>query len=215
MNPLFKTCGRCGAAKPVDQFYRKARKSGGWLRYCKPCFNAYSIERFRQRKRDAVAYLGGQCADCGLVFPVAVFEFHHRDPRAKELTFTKLRGRAWKTITTELDKCDLLCANCHRKRHWEGEKARPPKYDTERARARKEAAVRYLGGSCFDCGENFPYYVFEFHHRDAASKQDNFRRVRNRAWETVLEELAKCDLLCANCHRKRHWDLPISRCSIP
>jgi len=209
MNLRLKTCGRCGVAKSVDQFYRKPRrKRGGWQRYCKPCHNAYSIERFRQRKRDAVAYLGGQCADCGLAYPDAVFEFHHRDPLAKEFSFTKLRGRAWKTITTELDKCDLLCANCHRTRHWEGEKEKPSKYDTERARTRKEAAIRYLGGSCFDCGRNFPYYVFEFHHWDAESKQDTFRRVRNRAWETILEELAKCNLLCANCHRIRHWDLP-------
>src|SRR4051794_12141649 len=114
MSQLMKTCVRCRLSKPLSEFYRKPRKSGGVTAYCKPCFNTYTTERFRRRKREAVAYLGGCCADCGGIFPYYIYDFHHRDPAQKDFQFTVLRRRSWDAITRELDKCVLLCANCHR-----------------------------------------------------------------------------------------------------
>src|SRR5262249_20218005 len=52
-----KCCGRCKQSKPLSDFYRKPRISGGVTVYCKPCFNAYTTERFRRRKQQAVEYL--------------------------------------------------------------------------------------------------------------------------------------------------------------
>lgn len=75
------------------------------------------IERWRRRKREAIVYLGGFCIDCGFNGHQDVFEFHHRDPDTKLYDWTKLRLRTWSDVTAELDKCDLLCANCHRIRH--------------------------------------------------------------------------------------------------
>jgi hypothetical protein len=114
-----KTCGRCHQSKPLSEFYRKPRKSGGVTVYCKPCFNAYTTERFRLRKKQAVEYLGGRCGDCGGIFPYYVYDFHHLDPSQKDVQFTVLRRRSWEAITRELDKCVLLCSNCHRIRHWD------------------------------------------------------------------------------------------------
>lgn len=114
-----KTCVRCKESKPLSDFYRKPRRAGEVLSYCKQCLNHYTTDRFRRRKKQAVAYLGGQCADCGGVFPYYVYDFHHLDPTRKDFQFTSLRRRSWETITSELDKCVLLCANCHRVRHWE------------------------------------------------------------------------------------------------
>ena len=119
MPRLVKTCGRCKQSKPQGEFYAKPRKSGGVTVYCKQCFNTYTTERFRNRKKQAVAYLGGQCADFGCTFPYFVFDFHHLDPTQKDVQFGKLRRRSWDAIKTELNKCVLLCANCHRVRHWQ------------------------------------------------------------------------------------------------
>jgi hypothetical protein len=113
-----KTCSRCRLSKPIRDYYPKPRDPGETLAYCKPCFNAYTTERFRRRKRQAVEYLGGRCADCGGVYPYYVFEFHHLDPARKEMGFNQLRRRSWEAVKREIDKCLLLCSNCHRIRHW-------------------------------------------------------------------------------------------------
>ena len=71
-----------------------------------------------KRKARAIAYKGGACADCGGVFRYAAFEFHHTDPARKELTGNQIKRLAWDKVKAELDHCVLLCANCHRLRHW-------------------------------------------------------------------------------------------------
>jgi hypothetical protein len=72
----------------------------------------------QQKKSDWVAFFGGICLDCKQSFPDCVFEFHHVDPTTKIHTdpskvfmFSDVR------IKEELDKCIMLCANCHRIRH--------------------------------------------------------------------------------------------------
>ena len=61
--------------------------------------------------------MGGKCADCGLKDDPSVFDFHHLDPSKKEIAFGSRGGKSFDTLKPELDKCILLCANCHRKRH--------------------------------------------------------------------------------------------------
>lgn len=57
---------------------------------------------------------------------------------------------------------------------------------------------------CADCGNYYPHYVMDFDHRDPSIKTMNVSRmVSLRGVETILEEIAKCDLVCANCHRER------------
>lgn len=64
----------------------------------------------------AIAYLGGKCLDCGETHP-ACLEFHHRNPGDKEFTIGSAANKSWEVLQPELDKCDLLCSNCHQKRH--------------------------------------------------------------------------------------------------
>jgi hypothetical protein len=60
---------------------------------------------------------------------------------------------------------------------------------------------------CMDCGVQYPSYVMEFDHRDPATKSFNIGSLR-RIEQTVLRnEIAKCDVVCANCHRARTYRL--------
>lgn len=71
-------------------------------------------------RRNAAQYLGGRCKDCGLEDECYdVYDFHHRDPalKSEELNEMFRRKADWDEIKTELDKCDMLCAVCHRRRH--------------------------------------------------------------------------------------------------
>jgi hypothetical protein len=116
-----KICTSCKEEKLISDFYQqKDRKNGSSS--CRKCFDRYCINRWKKRKIEAVNYKGNSCVDCGIKhpdFPAGVFEFHHIDPNEKDVDWTKLRLRSWDKITHELDKCVMLCANCHRMRHSE------------------------------------------------------------------------------------------------
>lgn len=77
-----------------------------------------SRENKIERKRRAVNRLGGACECCGLTGPLGLLHFHHRDPK------TKLGGWGWMLTqpesvrNAELDKCSLLCSNCHMGYHY-------------------------------------------------------------------------------------------------
>ncbi len=59
------------------------------------------------------------CMDCGVAHP-AVLQFHHRDRTDKSFAISNVVSRAtsMKQITNEIQKCDVVCVNCHAKRHW-------------------------------------------------------------------------------------------------
>lgn len=63
-----------------------------------------------------MAYKGGKCAICGYNRCLLALEFHHLDPLEKDFSISS-RMTSWKAIVKELDKCVLLCANCHREVH--------------------------------------------------------------------------------------------------
>jgi len=59
---------------------------------------------------------------------------------------------------------------------------------------------------CMDCNTSYPHYVMQFDHRDAANKRFNL----GGSWsmygtKSILTEIAKCDVVCANCHAARTW----------
>ncbi len=79
---------------------------------------------------------------------------------------------------------------------------------SQRRRALKVRSVEYLGGSCTDCGYVFVGdnpYAFDFHHRNPTEKKFG-PASKTYSWEKTREELDKCDLLCAICHRKVHFE---------
>jgi hypothetical protein len=76
----------------------------------------------------------------------------------------------------------------------------------QRGRERKLHLIRLLGGACQRCGYRRNHAAIAFHHRSPESKsfQLDLRHLSNRTWQRVLDEVAKCDLLCSNCHLEVH-----------
>ncbi len=59
---------------------------------------------------------------------------------------------------------------------------------------------------CADCGCRYPYYVMDFDHRPGEKKRFNLANTNSQAWrsfQNIQAEIAKCDVVCANCHRER------------
>lgn len=84
---------------------------------CGKCNYAGVKRRRRKIKALAVSYKGGRCLRCGYDTCASALEFHHRDPGKKDIQISQKANIAWETIRLELDKCDMLCANCHREQH--------------------------------------------------------------------------------------------------
>lgn len=76
---------------------------------------------------------------------------------------------------------------------------------TEQTLNRKRRAIQLLGGACQDCGFKTDFLaVYDFDHREPSEKEFEVSRLcRTASWERIEKELAKCDLVCANCHRIR------------
>lgn len=59
---------------------------------------------------------------------------------------------------------------------------------------------------CSDCGGEFPFYVMDFDHREGEEKLAHVSRLVQRMnLKRLLDEIAKCDVVCANCHRIRTY----------
>jgi len=102
-------CRECGE-EDKNNFYTKKT-------ICRDCWNKYCCNYNVKKKEKAIEYLGGCCQKCKYNEYYGALEFHHINPDEKEFTWKTLRHRSWKVICEELDKCMLLCANCHREEH--------------------------------------------------------------------------------------------------
>lgn len=113
---LFITCKKHGKQKHVAE-----KRNASYTYYrCVKCRSEAVQRRRRKLKVKAVAYKGGECELCGYNKCDAVLEFHHRDPSQKDFGISNGGCTwGWEKIKTELDKCVMLCANCHRELHCE------------------------------------------------------------------------------------------------
>ena len=107
--------------------------NGGSRKYCFDCSPSYSkgdnsgraktITAIRHAvKKELIKRKGGKCELCGYDKCIAALEFHHLDPYEKEFSLADkiktLSNINLDEIFTEVEKCKLLCANCHREIHW-------------------------------------------------------------------------------------------------
>lgn len=143
------------------------------------------------------------CCCCGQSDPRCL-DFHHRDPNQKEDTISNLvkQGYSEKKILAEIDKCDVLCANCHIMLHHSVKES----YHRERIAKNLDWLRAYKSKlRCRDCDTNNSA-VLAFHHRDKAKKRKDVGCMchTGSSVSRLLEEIAKCDVLCANCHRIAH-----------
>lgn len=120
-----KFCPICETPKPLDEFYKRSSGSGRSDEvggYCKGCSNAYHSNRVKEVKIRMIEYKGCKCERCNLKLEdthYSVFDFHHTNPEEKDPNFGKIKYQKWEVIREEIDKCQLLCSNCHRITHAE------------------------------------------------------------------------------------------------
>jgi len=129
-------CSACGEDKPAAEFSFSDESRRLLNSYCRACHAVYrhahylankpdyirrAIAQTRahrvENRREVLSYLETHaCVDCGKADPI-VLEFDHRD-RAQKLTEVggMMLNKRWARVRAEIDKCDVRCVNCHRRR---------------------------------------------------------------------------------------------------
>lgn len=110
-----RRCIECKEFKPLIEF--KFRKSKHQRSYCTSCENKRSLKYGRIMKQRILDYFGGKCIICGYNKCSRSLHAHHRDPTQKEFTIGNRKCLNWDDTKRELDKCVLLCSNCHGEVH--------------------------------------------------------------------------------------------------
>ena len=130
-----KKCPHCGRILPVEQFGFKDKAHTKLNSWCSECtkqkskeIRAANIEKYREldkakkaktyaMKREIVdSFKSKGCIICGEK-ETACLDFHHLNPSEKDFQVSALNNKGLKTILAEIEKCVILCANCHRKLH--------------------------------------------------------------------------------------------------
>lgn len=112
-----RVCPMCRKTLSRSDFYKKRGVSGASA-YCKACTNSQITQRQRVFKKLCVEYKGGKCESCGYSKYDGALEFHHKDPSEKDFSISKARHTNFnERVKDELDKCALLCSNCHKEEH--------------------------------------------------------------------------------------------------
>lgn len=117
-----RKCPQCKEIKQPSEFYfqsytnsKKKGRQGSW---CKICLNKSVTVRQRKYKQLAIDYKGGKCQVCSYNKYQGALEFHHLDPSEKDTEMSKFSRSPLDDLgKKELDKCVLLCSNCHREEH--------------------------------------------------------------------------------------------------
>ena len=216
-----RRCSRCGETKQLTDFNRH-REGRQW--WCRACFSAYyQADRQRHRARgdrllasrmaEARRHVGSilagsACTDCGLRDPV-VLEFDHLDEERRDISVMISRGAKIPALDAEIAKCQIVCANCHRRRTavragWRRLDLGVSRPFRSRAQERNFLLCYcvLLASGCVDC-RLLDLCVLDFDHQREKTLSVTRMAQREVGLERLTAEIRKCEVRCANCHRRR------------
>lgn len=145
------------------------------------------------------------CADCGGIFPGCVYDFDHvRGEKSFSVSQWASKDITLEMLMSEIAKCDVVCSNCHRVRTWKRKGESRKKLDGE-AEKRKQFIENLKATSpCLDCGKHFHPHAMDFDHvPERGPKMFGMYHGHYQSWDDLHAEIAKCDVICSNCHRIR------------
>ena len=109
------TCSGCSRKYVYESAIKGQPRPGHTKERCNSCV---ANARRSERKRRAVEYKGGKCVICDYSRCMRSLAFHHLDPKKKDIEINlSSMCRSWEKLRRELDKCVLLCTNCHGEVH--------------------------------------------------------------------------------------------------
>jgi len=115
-----KRCQTCQRVKPLTEFYYRAHNNT-YFKSCIPC-RAKNVAEQKRKIYDWVDKYKEKkgCCECGIK-DKRCLQLHHRDRDDKKSSVAQLIGKGYifKTVKVEVEKCDVICANCHSIHHYD------------------------------------------------------------------------------------------------
>lgn len=124
------------------------------------------------------------CSKCGLQKSIDKFNFRNR---AKGVRHSYCRD----------------CGSVLTRNHYQQNKRQYFDKNSRDYLKRREFVRQTKSRPCFDCGVQYPYYVMDFDHRENEIKEFELNRIDRMTINALKREIAKCDVVCSNCHRER------------
>jgi len=115
-----KKCSVCKQLRPIEEYNNDTTRNDGKQSSCKYC-NRGAQKRYRNKKRSEVQDIKDKtpCFDCGIQYPYYVMQFDHLPEFEKKFNIAKqINSATRKQLFAEMEKCEVVCANCHAERSW-------------------------------------------------------------------------------------------------
>ena len=115
-----KVCTKCGRELPLSDFAFRDKAKGTYRADCKKCHSDFMKKKYQEKRQTVEEYKANfACQKCGDTRGY-VLDFHHLDPTQKDNTVARLLAGSYSLdkVYKEIDKCVILCANCHREFHY-------------------------------------------------------------------------------------------------
>jgi ferredoxin len=217
-----KRCGKCREELPIEAFNRYRDGTQHW---CRECFRMYfrargdlhhrQVARSRRERQARLRKIlldhlrAHPCADCGEA-DLRVLELDHVLPRDEYVSRLVQLGVSPAVLGAEIMRCEVVCANCHRRRTARRGDWKRLRAEGQRPLHRKPFVDRNLrwiyqelrAAACVDCGLVDPL-VLEHDHigekRESVMKMVHYGFSRG----AIEREIAQCEVRCVNCHRRR------------
>lgn len=213
---MLKTCKKCQKQKPFTSFSNRKKSKDGKAYSCKECRKI--IERRYKDTRNKINNHKTQiklihirqlkattpCKDCNKFFPYYyVLDFDHLTKKNYKISLIARSTHSLEYLKNEINKCDLVCANCHRNRTHE--RKRNKVNSNVRVEKNKQIINKLKMLPCTDCGLTYNPWQMDFDHLDSSQKIDNISELlcRGVSISKIKQEIEKCELVCVNCHRIR------------
>lgn len=192
-----RLCKKCNEYLPktIEFFSQRKTDKEGFMLYCKNCINREKREKRSNLRKTwekggkLENQEGRRCTICKTIYPETSDYFGtHKNNQCKLDTYCKLCRR------------EKTKENYHKnKQKWRETHSRSSEF-------KKNKIIEYKQQTegCVKCNEK-RYWLLDFHHVDPQTKLFQISQGGEKGWEKILEEISKCVLLCANCHRDFHF----------
>lgn len=208
-----KTCNKCNIQKEDVDFYKINNKVQNRCRICvrstyKATYPARreEIVKANAKRRENLHKLVNEikntpCTDCGKSYPHYCMDFDHLGDKIMAVAHMVHNNYSFDKIKAEIAKCELVCALCHRDRTYKRMIGSTSKDVFKCIKRNRKIIEENKSKPCERCHIQYDTWLMDYDHINPENKLYCVGEMLARSDKKLLAEIAKCQVLCAICHR--------------